>query len=444
MRFAPIVAGAILFACGGAKNSAPDSGLGDASYMAQTVCQQLAQAECDLLTRCFPAFDRLSSSDCQGLQESVCEQELAPVVDSVNAGRVIPDNSAVAGCVSRMAQAPCPPALPPTAPPVAVRAFEECDPTKLYVGTVAQGQVCKSPADCVAGVYCNQPTGVCEGVCVPYSEPGDLCSGGCDPATAYCDETKNPPYCEAFEGANASCQSSSDCQSQLACIGGMCTPPPGMGQPCTFLSDRVPYCAAGLACDVAPFVNASGTCVVPGAEGAPCHYHWSCAQPLVCRGMNWSGFPVSAPTAGTCGAPATLGEGCAYTSYAIYVGDECATGLSCDATTSKCIQPPGAGDSCDPTIQNCVGANTWCVGPTGHTTCGPPPSIGNQCAWILGACDVVQVPCSTGWCDVNSNQQCATASAQVGDSCTQDAQCVSGRCETNANLTQTCWAKCSN
>ncbi len=441
MRRTSILVAALALACGG-KRGPSDAGA-DAGYSGATVCQQLAQAQCDFLARCYPEFNRLSASDCLALQESVCADQLAPVVDSVNAGRVQPDNTLVQSCVTRMEQAPCPAALPPTAPAIALRAFEDCQPAKVYLGTVAEGAVCKSPADCVPGDYCNQPPGTCAGVCVAYSKPGDLCSGGCDPTLGYCDTTQTPSTCAAFKAANTSCVQSSECSPELSCRGGVCLPAPQQGQACVFFYDRLPYCAPGLACDVAPYVTASGTCVVPGGTGAACHYHWSCAPPLVCRGLDWSQFPQAPPPPGTCGPPANEGESCHPSQYAIYVGDECAAGLACDAATSTCKKPPASGEACDPTLQNCVGPNVWCSNPLGASpTCGPPPTIGQQCAWLPNG-QVVQVPCANGWCDT-STTQCAAASAQTGSPCTQDAQCISGRCETNQDLSRTCWAKCTN
>lgn len=440
------VALARLIACGPPPAGGDDAGIPDAGpYTAASVCDRIAAAQCDLIARCFPAFNRLSHEDCRTVQTYGCTQGLALIVDSVNAGRAKADEAGVTSCVDRMAQAPCPAVLPPTAPAIAARAFDECAPARLYVGSVPEGEVCRSPADCVPGAVCRQPFGTCAGVCVAYGRPGELCSGGCDPALGYCDRGQNPAMCTAYKTGNQPCQGSGECARNLACIGGTCLPPPAIGQTCDFLWDRVPYCGAGLACDVAPYVSGvSGDCILRGDVGAPCDYHWSCKENLVCRGMNWSLFPRDPPTPGQCGSPVAEGGDCAPTIYALYVGEDCAPGLQCDATTRKCLRRPKAGEACTFAIQNCIGADTWCS-PRAEAspTCGPRPAVGESCAFQVDATRTVVVPCAQGWCNTQAGNKCQAGTLTDGQACTQNLACISGRCGTNEDRSRTCWPKCT-
>jgi hypothetical protein len=150
------------------------------------------------------------------------------------------------------------------------------------------------------------------------------------------------------------------CGPGLFCAEKLCVPPPILDMPCAAAPDRVPYCSLGLACDMAPFVSALGTCVLRKGEGEACAYHWSCRPGLVCAGLDWTPFPSAPPVAGMCAPP--LGEGgeCSPSPSALWVGDECAQGLSCDEATRRCRRLARQGEACSLQAQDCVGAAIAC------------------------------------------------------------------------------------
>lgn len=420
----------------------PDAGEVDAGapFTTDSLCDQLARAQCGLLERCFPAFNRLAKDDCVVAQSSACTAVTNAIAVGVRDGRARFEEAAMKACIDRMASASCPAALPPTAPPIAARGFEDCTADKFFVGNVDDGSECKTAQECKVGSRCVIFGGACGGACTPFSKVGEPCSGVCDPTQGYCDTVSR--FCVALQAEGGTCKDSSNCVAATDCQGSVCLPPPPPEAPCAFSWNRLPYCGAGLACDVVPYVDKNpGTCVIRRSEGEACKYHWSCRAGLVCAGMDWSPFPGKPAGPGTCKKPLVEGAACSYTRYAIYVGDECASGLSCDAKEKKCRRRPKNGEACTVDVQNCVGDNVYCKpDETGAGKCGAAPGIGETCRIELQTFPLT-LPCRDGYCDTDT-KVCTAANAREGAACYSNAQCLTGRCVVQQDKSLKCGKRC--
>lgn len=421
----------------------PDAGL--PLFTSDELCGRYATARCELLARCFSPFARLEMDDCLREQAAACLAQTRALASSVSDGRARLDEERADACIERMGSASCPAALAPTAVPAsgAVRAFEDCSLDQLFVGNVETGQVCQSRSECQAGNDCIIFAGTCGGVCTPFYEIGAVChDGGCDPAVSFCDAITNT--CTPLRGEGGGCNSAAECEPALDCRGGQCLPAPPAMVPCVFSLDRLPYCAAGLACDVAPYVETTGLCVTRKAEGESCAYHWSCRAGLVCADMDWSPFPDDAPGRGRCSKPKKEGERCSFTPFALYVGEECGPGLTCDPVTNSCVRRPHEGEPCSLQAQNCIGEGIHCKPTeTGGGICGIAPGIGEGCNIDLGEGQFPLVlPCRDGYCDPDSGV-CTPANAQEGQVCVADAQCLTGRCVAQDDQTLRCGKRCN-
>ena len=424
-----------------------DAGEPDAGdqFTTETLCGNLAKGHCALLGRCFTAFNRLEKDDCIAVETGKCTQVTDAVARSVREGRARYDEAAMKACLSRMESASCPAALPPTAPAIAVRAFEDCTAEKFFVGNVEDGSECRTAQECKGGSRCLIFGGACGGACTPYSKIGEPCSGVCNPASSFCDtSTAGNQFCVALKEEGGSCKDTSQCVASTDCRGSQCLSPPPLLAPCGYSAGRLPYCAAGLACDVVPYVAMNpGTCSNRKSEGEACLYHWSCKAGLVCAGMDWQPFPDKPAGAGKCAKPGAEGAKCSFTPYTIYVGDECAAGLSCDEKTGKCLKRPRNGEACTLAVQNCLGDYVYCKpDETGGGKCGGAPGIGEACSIDLGTFPV-QLPCRDGYCDKDT-KRCTAANAKEGATCYVDAQCLTARCIVQDDKTLKCGKRCAN
>jgi hypothetical protein len=123
------------------------------------------------------------------------------------------------------------------------------------------------------------------------------------------------------------------CEGDLVCIhisssgtSGICTPPPGAGQPCAGL-----VCAAGATC-VDTDVVGGAICALSGACGTA---GLNCDASFYCSTAN-GGF--------ACLPLATAGQPCGdVTSGAMTY---CYLGY-CDFSTSTCVAPGASGETCD-------------------------------------------------------------------------------------------------
>jgi hypothetical protein len=245
---------------------------------------------------------------------------------------------------------------------------------------LGDGESCVDDVQCLNGACSQQPIG-CGGSCVTYAPTGGSClntaenaSTECDPTVHYCDEMTST--CKLLVQSGGKCSDDTQCAFSLACVGGKCITSPRLvvGQTC---GTGLPPCADGLVC------TAKQVCAARIGSGGVCDSVDECKDGLACVNgacAAWSdigracavdttGFGSGCPADQTCtnsvcaaiGAPvAGPGRTCS-TSVACAAGlwcnngactyqkglggscsgdSECATGFSCDTTTTqKCIIP---------------------------------------------------------------------------------------------------------
>lgn len=401
------------------------------------LCQRIASSTCALRVRCFPAFTRLSLEACEAQARAECLTEHEAYGRAFTAGTLSVDAVQLERCERRLQSSACPPSFPPSYVAEVRTPFSDCTlSTGLLRGAAPRGSTCDFAVECSPGDFCVRPNGVCRGTCVSLSTEGESCGIGCR-AGLRCENDR----CVALKTLGETCTRSSECEDELLCLG-TCRPRKKLGEPCGVDFDRLGPCEPGLACDVTPFVSgATGTCIVPRGLFETCRFHWSCQPGLVCADVDWSRFPGAAPIPGFCREPDGEGDNCVQTTYASYVGESCAPGLSCQGT---CRPLPVRGDPCTPSKRNCSGFGVHCK-PTGtgdFGVCASAPTQGERCAVRIDASRVISVPCATGSCDTELTQQCRPPSKTTGAKCAIDGECISGRCVPQSDMTLRCAPAC--
>lgn len=412
---------------------------GTESY-ALEVCSRIATASCDLKVRCYPAFSRLSRSECIDQTQAACLAEYTELSPSFEGKRAAFDENQLNDCERRLTSSACPASFPPDYPLAVVQPFSDCRlQTGLISGRLGAGEICDQPVECVTGTFCVKPSGVCRGTCVTYSKLDEPCGIGCVQGLR-CSGTR----CAYLKTTDELCDSSVECEPDLICLGS-CRPRRKVGESCKVDLERLSPCEPGLACDVAPFVDGSaGTCIVPRGESGDCNFHWSCRAGLVCADLNWAGFPTSAPAPGSCRPPDGERFNCPQTVYARFVGDQCAPGLSCKDTTRQCSVLAERGQSCTPSKQDCSGFQVHCK-PSGSGdvgVCTGPAAQGELCAHRVDASRTVSIPCASGFCEKEVTLECRQPSRTSGSLCKEAGECISGRCIPQPDMTLRCAPPC--
>jgi hypothetical protein len=181
----------------------------------------------------------------------------------------------------------------------------------------------------------------------------------------------------------------------------------------------------GTACVTTTGDAGSGTCEALPGPGKPCvlalgtNTNAYCASDAYCE---YSGDNFST-AAGTCRAPAKLGDACGP------VGNGSATNVTCDATTTYCKN--GKCAAFEAIDQPCT--DYFACGPNADCrytapdvgTCRPRAAVGEQCGSLPygDAGNQNYVACATGDCTFVDD--CATANT----SCRELLECEQGRCE---------------
>ncbi|MBX5484185.1 MAG: hypothetical protein IRZ16_20350 [Myxococcaceae bacterium] len=441
----PLTGLVLLFAACPKPDPGPEDGgqnAGEETISPVELCERIASARCDLLSRCYRAFARQNASDCRLIEQSRCLDEYTRLRPSFEADKVAIDVAQVTSCERRLRTSACVPTFPPGDLNVAAAPFSDCTlTTGLLEGKVPAGETCDESVECAQGTVCVKPNGVCTGTCSSLALEGEPCSVGCAEGL-YCNADG---VCAAPKGLNEPCDSSAECAQDLWCDG-VCKQRGSVGDACRFDPLRLSTCAPGLACDVVPFFDDQvGTCIVPLGQGEHCRYHWSCAPGLVCWDLDWSQFPIAPPPEpGTCAPPAPAGLGCSYTPYSLYVGDVCESGTSCDPS-GLCSVQPTLGEACNPFSQACAGKDVYCkpsetVPDKG--TCTTAAAQNERCATQLDDGSVIQIPCESGFCDSETTLKCRPPDKQLGQECGSDGECLSGRCALQEDRTFRCANAC--
>lgn len=420
---------------------AVDAGPDVTPLSTDALCQRITVARCDANVRCFPAFTRRDRAACIEEETARCTNEASYALGAISLGEVTTDEAQLERCERRLATSTCPPSFPPGyVDPSVAQPFDDCTlTTGLLRGHRETGKECVFAYECAPGNFCVRPGGVCRGTCAALSLAGEPCGIGCHEGLR-CDGD----VCAPLKGRDEPCASSDECEAELICTGS-CRPRRQLNESCVVDPARLSQCEPGLACDVVPYVSGLvGTCIAPRNEFQPCAFHWSCRAGLVCADLNWSTFPGSAPAPGQCRPPDGPGDNCPQSAWGAYVGDQCRPGLTCVEGANFCDVLPVRGQSCTPSKRNCAGFGVFCK-PTGSGdvgVCAEPPVIGDRCAVRIAGARTVEIPCATGWCDTETTLQCRTAVRTTGSECRQDAECITGRCVPQSDMTLRCAPPC--
>lgn len=288
--------------------------------------------------------------DC-GVVESVavCKDLLrnffntAAIEGGITAGKIKYDGGKAGECIDAFAGASCNPGDQGnrTTPQACLDAIK---------GTIADGGACANDNECISQ-SCNNPT----------------CSMACCPGT--CDATQTK-----------------------AAIGAACNPG---------------ACVDGAFCKAAA-TGTGSTCTALVAAGAACNVDDECAFGTVCLG---------ATGATTCVKPAAKGAAC----IADGDGFSCGTqGLDCNQVTMKCEGRLFTGATCDPQNDRCA---TYLSCDSTSMKCVGAPAIGQPC--VSG--------CASGaYCkpDASGTTSTCTAKQANGATCASGTECTSGHCDT--------------
>lgn len=446
-RRATLALCAALLGCSGPSSMDAGVDAGPTVTVVET-CDRLAAARCELVTRCYPAFNRDAPDECRSLEQSRCLAEYDGLKASFDNNLVAIDVARLVTCEARMKGSACPPSFPPSYPNTAVHPFDDCGwQTGLLIGNVASGQQCDNAVECAPGTLCVKPSGVCRGTCSSFAADGEPCAFGCGPGLR-CDDKgdmdSNNDTCAPVKQLNEACASSSECSPELVC-NTTCRPRSKENEPCFFDSERLSTCDPGLACDVVPYVDGMiGKCIQRKAEFDACRFHWSCQPGLVCADIDWAGFPLATPGMGSCRVPGGRDSNCQPTAYSVYVGDPCEPGTRCSLTMKQCLTIPKLGETCAASSQVCAGVNVYCKPGGGDMgTCTGPAGQGDRCAFAIDAATTVTIPCSSGFCDTESTLSCRAPFKQLGAECGSDGECTSGRCAVQQDRKLRCAMACN-
>ena len=258
--------------------------------------------------------------------------------------------------------------------------------------------------------------------------------------TRACDEldVRGLAECEAAVTGNAAegepCELNEECAGSLMCetgekCPGTCVERYTAGIACTADDD----CADGLVCS-----TVTRHCVAPAQTGEPCEggVEAQCEAGLFCGGADAEKMqpgtcaPLSAVTLGK------LGQACDPAG-----GKLCASGLSCvlagmngDALTWECQTKAASGGSCGAGLPEDCPDGEYCpllfeiFQGTFSSTCVPLPKAGESCA--TRPLDAIMPRCEP-YARCGADLKCI-ALRDLGQSCTSDAVCYSGRCANGA------------
>jgi hypothetical protein len=440
----------LLAGCPATTEGPPDAGGEDAGLTISPVelCTRMAEATCALVDRCWPAFARDPVETCAVQEQGRCLDAYHRIKPSYELKRVEIDVEKVLSCEERMSNSACAPSFPPGYPAQVTTPFGDCQlTTGLLRGNVASGETCDDAVECAPGTRCVKPGGVCRGTCSTLPLEEEPCGFGCGPGL-FCDDQGTPDAiddrCAPPKGLNAACSSSLECEEDLWCDG-TCKKRGAVGETCRFDPLRLSTCAPGLACDVLPHLQgATGVCVVPLPQGSPCRFHWSCAQGFVCYDLDLSPFPDAEGAPGYCDARAARDVRCTYNPWAVFLGEQCESGTTCDVG-GTCSARPQLGEACNPATQSCAGSGVYCkpsqTNPD-NGTCTRSAQLNERCATRVDDARIVQIPCAEGWCDTEDTLNCQPPSKPVGQECSSDGECLSSRCAVQEDRTRRCAEAC--
>lgn len=344
--------------------------------------QAYADAVCGRSERCFS----LAPSLVDECKADILSFYAEDIVKGVAAGRLVYDADMGGRCVAGAASTPC----------LADR-FDDPTEAACYgalLGTIAQGEPCYAPFECLSGICGGEMTTTCPAICPVVLKEGDSCS--------------------LIMGASC------DERAGVRCSGGVCVKPAGLGAPCV---DRN-ACNSGLVCGL-------GECSPLREEGQGCAGDSSCEPGLACVAEGDEGgiCKPRLPEGALCGADLE-------DINAALLGTQCGDGLLCkgaglkedgDAISGVCSKPSPLGGDC---LVEPAGLQTQISGclyglhcPAGK--CEPLPESGpcgahSVCFEYAAYCDMATNECNALKAD---GQPCAIDRECAGGACIGDA-CV--------------------
>ncbi len=383
---------------------------------------------------------------------------------AVNDGRTSIDSKALQACTDYLSTLAC--NAPPVAAVNAVPAVctpptppvddTPCDPTKIFIGKLKEGDTCTSLGgafECGPGLHCSTDADFgTEGECVRFSQEGEFCSdatsGGSCADGLYCSGLDGK--CHTPAGPGDTCVYGdrnvppdpatllTQCRSDLSCdwLTSTCVVACQDGATCSTDDDcdaTAQLKCLGIGVGLGAESFGTGRCGVPRAAGVPCTVPSDCADTLTCA------VDPTDSTRSVCQAKIATGSPCGATSSSLAVdaNEQCVSGF-CDVSTGTCapqVTPPGlcpSGDSAQCAGGTCVGAGTYC-------------SADTDCPGGSGKCDTTRFECvpycvalkpDGAICALDTDCQssacvagfCAKPPLASGEACTESTQCTSGFC----------------
>ena len=331
------LAGSLAAGCG--SDSDNDSGGSSGGIALEDLGQPVAEAQCELFSRCFgAAYDLfLAGEDCQTRTEAAFEDQLSILQAAVDSGNATYDGTKAQACIDSIANQSC---------SAGVAQTPECE--AVVIGSVEEGGDCTTSEECSGDAYCAHD----------FTCPGT---------------------CTAEGAAGASCEFDEQCADELICSeAGSCVKPAGLGEDCQ--GDSAPDCGFGLFCLGEDEEGNPGTCrdvdeAFSAQEGASCGFDTTlCASGLSCvvDSVDMTGAVF------VCAAKVASGATCK-----VGIPEQCPTGEYCDADVNMgqfegtCMALAGNGEACTVSAfsEGACGPNLRCDG----GTCRPLQQLGESC-----------------------------------------------------------------
>jgi hypothetical protein len=272
---------ALLIACSSDDDDA-------SSVTPEQACDSAANALCDKIQECAPAFASIFLTD-----KATCVSRL---LINCPKGFSAPGNvgtpAQLAACADQARAAACDDILGRNTP-------ESC---RTIAGTLEDGAACGSNGQC-KGKLCRTSGGATCGACSSVGAAGAACTADdeCDYGLK-CEQNK----CIAYGKAGNACNKDQPCLPSLGCIDGVCSTPLATGASCTFKQGENPCSAlkgewchpTRRVCEPFKQASAGGDCGVVGTDA------------VLCTGSGTGAFCKLDGQKGKCIAPANDGAGC--------------------------------------------------------------------------------------------------------------------------------------
>ncbi|HEY8080126.1 MAG TPA: hypothetical protein VIF62_38610 [Labilithrix sp.] len=295
MRFVGLLGTfAVVVACSGSSDSSVVS--------ADTACTNFADAICQALNDCVPLLLQLEYGDvatCSTRQKSNC-------VPTINAPGSALTTAQVASCASALPNAACDDLLGRNLP----------DACHAQAGSLADGAACSDDSQC-ANKKCKKHKDAACGVCSSPAAAGGPCEvdENCDYGLA----CATNGVCVAQGMGGAICDVNHPCRSSFVCHTGSCVQPGAEGAPCDPMDPvcslaKADYCdPTTKVCKKVATAPAGQSCGLPNGTLTICTASGTCKPPNsvmgTCLAAAPDGMPCDATSGPACTPPAKCDSG---------------------------------------------------------------------------------------------------------------------------------------